>query len=253
MLESTKRFSSRVENYVKYRPRYPQAVIEILREECGLTPEWRVADIGSGTGFSTELFLANGNPTYGVEPNGPMREAAESLLKPYPRFTSIDGTAEETTLPDSCVELVVAGQAFHWFDREKCRQEFRRILRPGGWVALMWNERRKGVPFLDEYEQMLKEHAPEYPVADHTKTDDEIIGEFFSPAGFRSRTSEYEQVFDFEGLKGRLLSVSYAPEPGHPNHEPMIAELKRIFDEYQSDGRVRFEYDTRVYVGQVAG
>ena len=251
MHEATKRFSSRVENYVKYRPRYPQAVIEILREECGLTPEWRVADIGSGTGFSTELFLANGNPTYGVEPNEPMREAAESLLKPYPHFTSIDGTAEETTLPDSCVELVVAGQAFHWFDRETSRHEFRRILTPGGWVALMWNERRKGVPFLDEYERMLKQNAPEYPIADHTKIDDEIIGEFFSPGGFRSRTSEYEQVFDFEGLKGRLLSVSYAPESGHPNHEPMIAELKRIFDRYQSDGRVRFEYDTRVYSGQL--
>lgn len=251
MLESTERFSSRVENYVKYRPRYPQEIIEILRDQCGLTSEWRVADIGSGTGFSTELFLANGNPTFGVEPNGPMREAAESLLKPYPHYTSIDGTAEETTLPDSHVELVVAGQAFHWFDRDKCRLEFARILKPGGWVALMWNERRAGVPFLDEYHQMLKDHSPEYQAANHMNIDTETIGGFFSPSVFRVRTAEYEQVFDFEGLKGRLLSSSYAPEPGYPNHEPMITELKRIFDEYQSDGRVRFEYDTRVYIGRL--
>jgi SAM-dependent methyltransferase len=250
-LESTERFSSRVENYVKYRPSYPQAVIEILREECGLTPEWRVADIGSGTGISTELFLANGNPTYGVEPNGPMREAAESLLKGYPHFTSIDGTAEETTLPDSCVELVVAGQAFHWFDRNNSRREFARILRPGGWVALMWNERRMGVPFLDEYHQMLKDHSPDYEMVNHLNIDAETIGGFFSPGVFRVRTAEYEQVFDYEGLKGRLLSSSYAPEPGQPGHEPMIAELKRIFDEYQSDGRVRFEYETKVYLGQL--
>ena len=248
--QSTERFSSRVDNYVKYRPRYPRQVMDILREECGLLPEWTVADIGSGTGFSTELFLANGNPTFGVEPNGPMREAAESLLEGYSNFTSIGGTAEETTLPDHCVEMVVAGQAFHWFDRARTKVEFRRILRPGGWVVLMWNERRQGVPFLDAYQRMLEEHSPEYRVADHRDIDSRVIGEFYSPSGFQLRTIPYEQAFDFEGLKGRLLSSSYAPEPGQPAHEPMMSELRRIFDCHQSDGQVRFEYDTRVYFGQ---
>ncbi len=253
MLESTERFSSRVENYVKYRPRYPQAVVEILREECGLLPEWTIADIGSGTGFSTELFLANGNPTFGVEPNGPMREAAESLLAGYPDFTSIDGTAEDTTLPDASVEMVVAGQAFHWFDRARTKQEFRRILKPGGWVVLMWNEHRKGLPFLDAYQRMLEAHSPEYKVADHRDIDAGVIGEFFSPSTFRVRTVEYEQAFDFEGLKGRLLSSSYAPESGQPGHEPMMSELRRIFERYQTDGQVRFEYDTRVHFGRFEG
>ncbi len=250
MLEPTKRFSSRVENYVKYRPHYPREVIEILREVCGLMRDWRVADIGSGTGISTELFLTNGNPTYGVEPNQPMREAAESCLKEYTGFTSVDGTAEETTLPDSSVELVVAGQAFHWFDRARAKVEFRRILKPGGWVALMWNRRRKDMPFLAEYEELSRTFSPDYDKVDGTNVTDEMFAEFFSPNVYQFRACEHGRLQDYEALKGGLLSSSYSPEPGHPNHEPMIAELEKLFARHERDGRVRFEYDTQVYVGR---
>lgn len=246
MQHPTRRFSSRVENYVKYRPHYPQCVVEILCEECGLTHDWRVADIGSGTGFLTELFVHNGNQTFAVEPNREMRAAAEALLKGRPGFTSVDGTAEDTTLDDHSVDMVTAGQAFHWFDRDKAKAEFSRILRPG-WVVIIWNERRMDSPFLQAYEDLLREFSPEYRKVDHKNVDCETLADFFAPAGFFTRSCENLQMFDYEGLKGRLLSSSYAPET---NNEPMLAKLVCIFEQHQSDGRVLFHYDTRIYLSQ---
>src|SRR5262249_44040345 len=140
--DPTRRFSSRVENYVRFRPGYPKEIITMLKSECGLNSQSVIVDIGSGTGKLTELFLENGNPVFGVEPNQDMREAGERLLKSFPNFKSVGATAEETTLPNACAEFIVAGQAFHWFDRARCRKEFGRILRPGGWAVLVWNDRK---------------------------------------------------------------------------------------------------------------
>jgi SAM-dependent methyltransferase len=252
VLDPTKRFSTRVDNYVKYRPHYPREVIDILREKCGLSPAWRIADVGSGTGILTELFLNNGNPVYAVEPNGPMRAAAEQLLGGDANFTSVDGTAEKTTLGDASVDMVTAGQAFHWFDQGLAKQEFRRILKPGGWVVLVWNDRRlDATPFMTAYGQLLLEYTTDFTRVDHRQIDAVVLSEFFAPGGFEACTCDNRQVFDFEGLSGRLLSSSYAPEPGDPRHEPMMAELSRIFELYQSGGQVVFEYDTQVYLGQL--
>jgi len=251
MLDSISRFTSRVDNYVKYRPHYPKQVLEILRTECGLTPEWRIADVGSGTGFLTELFLENGNPTIGVEPNAAMRAAAETLLAGYPNFTSLDGTAESTGLDDSSVEMVTAGQAFHWFDRAKAKMEFSRILKPGGWVVLVWNDRRSGSPFMDAYNQLLLTLGIEYGRVNHRRFDHVARSEFFSPGGYVTRQCDNMLSLDFDGVKGRALSSSYVPEAGQPGHEEMVAELARIFEEHQTDGRVPFEHDTSVYFGRL--
>lgn len=251
MDDSTQRFSSRVENYIKYRPGYPDAIIETLRDECGLVVDSVVADVGSGTGILTGMFLRNSNPVFGVEPNREMREAAERLLKGYPRFHSVAARAEGTTLGASSVDFVVAGQAFHWFDREKAKAEFIRILKPQGWVALIWNERLVDTtPFLVAYEQLLKDYSTDYEQVDHRRIDAVVIRRFFG-GNFRLKQFKNVQFFDYEGLKGRLLSSSYAPEEGHPNYEPMIAELERIFQEYQREGRVDFEYVTLMYYGQL--
>ncbi len=252
MTDATQRFSSRVENYVKYRPGYPNEVIETLRNECGLTADSIVADVGSGTGILTEMFLRNGNAVYGIEPNRGMREAAERLLKEYPRFRSVAAQAEETTLDDASVDFVAAGQAFHWFDREKTRREFARVLKPRGWVALIWNERvTTTTPFLVAYEQLLKDYSTDYEQVDHRRIDDDVIRDFFGSDDFRLKQFINVQVFDYEGVKGRLLSSSYAPEEGHSNYEPMLAELERIFQTYQDEGRVVFEYVTQMYYGQL--
>ncbi|HEX5086073.1 MAG TPA: class I SAM-dependent methyltransferase [Blastocatellia bacterium] len=252
MNDVTQRFSSRVDNYIKYRPGYPKEIIETLRSECGLNSDSIIADVGSGTGILAEMFLKNGNVVYGVEPNREMREAGERLLKDYPRFHSMPARAEETTLPDHSVDFITAGQSFHWFDRQKCRLEFARTLKSSGWIALIWNERvTNTTPFLVAYEQLLKEYSTDYEKIDHRQINDDVIRDFFGPARFRLKRFNNSQIFDYEGVKGRLLSSSYAPETGHPNHEPMLAELERVFQAYQDDGKVIFEYVTQMYYGQL--
>ncbi len=250
--DPTQRFSSRVENYVKYRPTYPPAVVEVLKDECGLTRDALVADVGSGTGLLSELFLKNGNRVYGVEPNREMREAGARLLKDDANFVSVDGRAEATTLDDRSVDFIVAGQAFHWFDGEKTRAEFRRILKPGGWVVLVWNERRIGASaFSEAYAGLFKIYGTDYERVAHRYTGNEMVQPFFGEHEVALKIFDNRQVFDFEGLKGRLLSASYTPEPDHPDFQPMIDELQRIFSEHQSAGQISIEYDTKVYYGQL--
>jgi ubiquinone/menaquinone biosynthesis C-methylase UbiE len=252
MSDSTRRFSSRVDNYVKYRPSYPPEVVALLAAECGLRPDTLVADIGAGTGLLAELFLKHGNRVFGVEPNREMREAGERLLADYPQYISVDGTAEATTLDDQSVAFITAGQAFHWFDQAKARAEFARILRPGGWVALVWNERRAAsTPFLQAYEQLLCSYSSEYEKVNHRQIDQATITAFFEPGTFALQSFVNTQIFDLEGVKGRLLSSSYTPEPGQPDYQPMLDELTAIFQRCQVDGTVAFEYDTKVYYGQL--
>lgn len=246
---ATSRFSDRVENYVRYRPGYP-GVVDALRRECGLTPDHVVADIASGTGIWTRMLLENGNRAYGVEPNVDMREAGERLLAGFANFTSVAGTAEATTLADSSVDFVTAAQAAHWFDRVRTRKEFVRILKPGGWLVLIWNERETDTtPFLRDYEQLLLEYGTDYQDVRHERTTD-AVNDFFDPLPYQERMFVMRQEFDYAGLEGRLLSSSYAPGPGHPKHEPMIAELKRTFEKHAAAGRVSFDYKTRVYFGR---
>jgi SAM-dependent methyltransferase len=250
--DSTRRFSSRTENYVRYRPAYPAAVLDLLKTDCGLTSASVIADVASGTGIFTRMLLENGNCVSGVEPNPEMRKAGEEFLRAYPRFTSVAGTAEATTLADRSVDLITAAQAAHWFDREKARREFIRISRPGGWAVLLWNERRTGsTPFLREYEQLLVEFGTDYQDVRSERTTGQIE-KFFAPSQFEVRTFDYRQDFDYPALEGRLLSSSYTPQASDARHLPMLSELRRIFDAHQVNGRVTFEYDTGVYYGQMS-
>ena len=247
--DPTRRFADRVADYVRYRPGYPEALLETLVEEAGLGPGAAVADVGSGTGISTALLLRSGARVYGVEPNQAMRRAAEEHLGGDERFRSVAGTAEATRLPDESVDLIAAGQAFHWFDRERSRTEFRRILRPGGQVALFWNSRfTEGSPFLRGYEELLRRFGTDYAAVDHTQLDEAVFSGFFR-GPFTTHTFPNSQAFDFPGLRGRLLSSSYAPAPGHPDHEPMLDALRRLFDRHREDGRVRMEYRTELHLG----
>jgi SAM-dependent methyltransferase len=252
LTDPTRRFSSRVQNYVKYRPGYPEEVIQLLVDECGLEHSSIIADVGSGTGILSELFLRHGNQVFAVEPNAEMRAAAEELLAAYPRYTSVAGRAEATTLPGDGIDLVTAGQAFHWFHREKARVEFQRILTPCGYVALVWNDRRSGPePFMQAYEHLLRRYATDYTTVDHKFIGDAELAAFFGSAGYREASFENAQIFDYEGVEGRLLSSSYAPERGHPDHEPMLEHLREIVERYGSGGTITFSYDTRVYHGRL--
>jgi ubiquinone/menaquinone biosynthesis C-methylase UbiE len=252
MQDPTQRFSDRVENYVRYRPTYPQAVVETLAVECRLKPASIIADIGSGTGILTKLFLDNGNRVQGVEPNREMREAGERLLVDCAGFASIATTAESTTLPDHSVDFVTAGQAFHWFNREKARAEFTRILKPGGWVVLVWNDRRiNSTPFLEAYEKLLLTYTLDYREVSHRLITDEVIASFFRPGEFKLKIFDHTRMQDFEGWKGGLLSASYTPQEGHSNYAPMLDELRSLFQAYQVNGMVPAEWDTKMYYGQL--
>lgn len=251
MLNSTKRFSNRVENYVKYRPGYPKEVLELFRDKMNLTKESVIADIGSGTGISTKIFLENGNTVYGIEPNQAMREASKVFLQDFPKFVSIDGTAENTTLAENSIDIINASQAFHWFNPAKTRTEFRRILKENGFVSLIWNVRQlDSTEFLREYEQFLVNFGTDYSSVTRQKFDKSELDEFFQ-IEFQEVCFNYSQKFDFEGLKGRTLSSSYIPTEESPNYEKMIGELNRLFTKYQKEDKIDFLYDTKIYYTQI--
>jgi SAM-dependent methyltransferase len=252
MFDSTRRFSNRVDNYIKYRPRYPVQVLTFLREELNLQPTNIIADVGSGTGILSELFLQNGNVVYGVEPNREMREASIRLLSAYDHFKPVDGTAEATTLADNSVDFITAGQAFHWFDPQKTRIEFSRIIKAGGYVILVWNTRwSEGSPFLIEYEDLITHYATEYRDVCHKNVDDEAFEQLYGGNKFHLETFSNHQLLDLESLKGRLLSSSYAPLEDHPNHAPLLTGLADLFARYAMEGRVRFEYKTELFYGKL--
>ncbi len=248
---ATTRFSDRVENYVLYRPGYPRAALETVKAECHLMQDHVVADIASGTGLWTRKLLENGNPVFGVEPNAEMRAAGERLLAHFPRFKSIPGTAEATTLAERSIDFVTSAQAAHWFDRRRSRQEFLRILKPGGWLVLLWNERlTDSTPFLRDYEQLLIKYGTDYQEIRHERTTAEV-NQFFDPVPYQERTFDMRQEFDYAGVEGRLLSSSYAPGAEHPRYAPMLHELRKIFEAHAIAGRAAFEYKTRLYFGRL--
>jgi SAM-dependent methyltransferase len=249
-MSNTQRFSTRVDNYVKYRPGYPKEILSFLSAATGFSPDWIVADIGSGTGISTALFLDNNNKVYAVEPNGPMRSKAEELLGGNPRFISIDGTAEATTLPPYSIDLVIAGQAFHWFDPIPTKKEFHRILRFKGTIALMWNERQTASDFEKAYEALLQEYGTDYLQVRHSNITPEDIDSFFSPASYQLMIAGNRQAFDWTRLQGRLLSSSYIPAEKNAVYEKMMTQLKNIFDTHSQDGLVHFDYQTKLYISR---
>jgi len=252
-LHSTARFSDRVDDYVHYRPDYPVALLEWLQRELGVDRSWLLADIGAGTGISSKMFLDAGYRVAAVEPNAPMRAAAEQWLHTYDGFHAVDGTANATGLADASVDLVTVAQAFHWFDEEATRREFARILRPRGLAAIWWNSRRlTGTRFLEGYEALLKTYGTDYTCVAERYADDVRMRAWFGDGYRGSASFEHGQRLDFEALWGRLMSSSYAPQAGHPKHEPMLHALRELFDACAEHGTVSFDYDTRIFAGHMA-
>ncbi|OOG61622.1 SAM-dependent methyltransferase [Rhodanobacter sp. B04] len=252
-LQSTARFSDRVDDYVRYRPDYPPALLDWLQREQGVDTRWRVADIGAGTGISSKMFLDAGYRVTAVEPNAPMRAAAQHSLGAYDGFHAVDGAADATGLADASVDLVAVAQAFHWFDEEATRREFARILRPRGLAAIWWNSRRlTGTRFLEGYEALLQAYGTDYTSVAERYADDARMRAWFGDGWRGSASFEHGQRLDFEALRGRLMSSSYAPQAGHPMHGPMLHALRELFDACSEHGTVSFDYVTRIFAGHLA-
>lgn len=247
---TVERFSNRVENYVKYRPNYPLEMLSVFRERMNLTPNSVVADIGSGTGISTKLFLENGNMVYGVEPNAAMRAAAENYLRGFANFINLGGTSENTVLADKSVDLIIAAQAYHWFEQDKTLEEFTRILKKDGFVALIWNERvLDSNKFLRDYERILLEFGTDYDLVRHEQITEEVLEQTFLKK-FDLAVFDNAQTLDFNGLKGRMLSSSYMPSPEHERFDELVENLKSLFAEHQKDDRIQILYKTNIFYTQ---
>jgi len=249
--DSRERFSDRVDDYVRYRPGYPPALVNAVLAAAGDASPPVVADIGSGTGIFTRLLLEQGARVSGVEPNANMRAAAETVLRTFPAFTSVDGSAEATGLDDRSVDLVTAAQAFHWFNNDRSRSEFARILKPSGRLALTWNRRRLEEPFQQAYEALLREHSADYGKINHLTMADDEIAEFFAPGEMTLLQFENLQILDFDGLLGRLRSASYCPAEDTPAYRALLADLERLFAAHAANGELRFALDSRLYLGPI--
>jgi SAM-dependent methyltransferase len=250
--DSTKRFSDRVDNYVKYRPGYPPRVLDYLATACGLSPQSVIADVGAGTGIFTKLLLDEGYNVFAVEPNRPMLDAAVGQLGGNRKFIAIEGTAEATTLANASVDLITCAQAFHWFNNKNTKAEFRRILKPGGKAALIWNNRiTEADSFLIAYDKLLKSESVDYNKVNHQNINDIDFKAFFKNGEYTVTKYPNAQIFDEAGLIGRALSSSYVPTPGTPESDKFLALLKAIFNKYNVDGKVVFKYETEIYLGEV--
>lgn len=245
------RFSTRVEDYVRARPGYPDEVLALLRAQCGLGPRSVVADVGAGTGIFTRSLLESGAEVHALEPNAAMRAALAACLGAFPRLHVLDAAAEDTRLPAGSVDLITAAQAFHWFRPAPTRAEFARILRPAGQVALLWNTRRiEAGAFTAAYEQLLERWAIDYAQVDHRRVVREELGSFFDSAGPRRAQFPSHQSLDLEGVRRRMTSSSFAPPPEHPGHAPLMRELDEAFERWAQEGRVRLDYVTEIYMGR---
>jgi SAM-dependent methyltransferase len=244
-------FTKTVQHYLKYRPSYPLEILDLLVKECGLSKKSIIADIGSGTGFLTKLFLDYGNTVYGIEPNQAMREAGEAYLAQYSDFHSISGTAEATHLDAASIDFITVGTAFHWFDLEKTKSEFKRIATDHAWIVLVWNVRDVESPLIHDYENLLLEYGNDYANSKAKKLDKVAMDSFFKGHSIKKAAFKNIQYFNWEGFKGRLLSTSFIPSSEHAKYKSMIEQLKSIFLRYEKNGVIEFLYQTNLYYSQI--
>lgn len=260
-MHATERFNDRADSYTKGRPTYPQAIVEHLESAGALKAGGSIVDIGVGTGLSSEPFLRSGYEVIGVEPSAEMRLAGDRYLHGFANYRSVAGTAEKTAVADGAADLVIAGQAFHWFDVARAAREARRVLRAGGWAALIWNDRQStGSAFLAGYEALLRVHGIDYAKVTHRHVDEESIARFFAPApaGFKQAPAHAAVVkfdnpreLEREDLLALAASASYLPAPGDRRHAAMLQALDILFESHAHGGKVQMMYRTRMHYAQI--
>lgn len=253
-MKNQARFTGKAEIYARFRPGYPDALLDWLWQEAKLVPGSRIADIGSGTGIFSEQLLARGLEVWGVEPNTDMRALAEEALAGRAGFTSVSGDAEATGLAEHAFDLVTAAQSFHWFDPGPFGEECRRILKPDAPVALIWNSREPRNALVVENAGICRKYCREFygfsgnNAADRT----EIFEGFFRDGAYLAKSFDNPQRYDLEAFIGRNLSSSYAPQPEERIRAEFIAALTELFRKYaDDDGTIAIPHRTRCIFGRV--
>ena len=248
MKASVKLFSGRAKNYVKYRPGYADTLLDFFVAQCGLTSDLIIADLGSGTGTLTKMLLDHDNSVFAIEPNAEMRNMAERLLGGYDGFQSVDATAESTTLADASVDFVTAGRALQWFDAPIALKEMSRILKPGGWAVIVWNQRKRpATPLLSAYREILHTYCSGFEAVVRRRS---AAIDLLHQSGFKLKMLENQQEFNLEQLKGLVLSLSISPDEGDSSHKPLSIALEKMFAKHQVNGRLLFDYTTTAYYGR---
>jgi len=255
-VDFTHRFDKRASAYSKYRPGYPKEILGILESEIGFSHAATVADIGSGTGLLSGIFLQNGNKVYAVEPNDEMRSYAVQILSSFHGFVSIVGRAESTGLEKSSVDLITVGQALHWFDPAETLREFARILKINGWLCILYNDRSITDLFMRGYEEVVQKHARDRAeVLDVWRGEpwkEDNLSAFFHEGKYRKFNLRNEQFLDQEGLLGRMLSASYMPNvDDEKRFKALNTDVSKLFETWQKDGRVKLLYDTQISLGPI--
>jgi SAM-dependent methyltransferase len=251
-IDPLRRFSTRARAYAAARPSYPPALVSLMRDEMGLAAGAEIADVGSGTGKLTALLLEAKYRVFGVEPNAEMRAFGEASFGNG--FTSVNGTAQATTLHDQSVDAVTAGQAFHWFDPAKARAEWVRIARPGAWAILVWNLRReRATPFMAAYDDLILRFATDMKLAKAERADEEAMATLFGGRNWEHRMFGHVHPMDLEALRGRVTSSSFMPNDGEARFGEMLGAVDELFANHARHGRVEFEYDTPVFYGRLKG
>ena len=249
-LDSTKIFADAADYYKKYRPTYPNELFTFLDNNI-LNKTDVIADIGSGTGIFSKHLLDLAHNVISIEPNLEMRKTAEADLYQYLQWSSVNATAENTTLADKSIDAIVVAQAFHWFDLNKIKIEFKRILKSSGCCILVWNLRDNTVPFMHDYENIVTQCVENYQqVIANNYISDEIILDFFYPQEVDVHNFKQIQALDLEGLKGRILSTSYAPKSG-PNFDRLMSLAIDLFKRYEHNGCIEMSYVCKCYVSKL--
>jgi SAM-dependent methyltransferase len=245
----TERFSGIVENYARYRPGYPGEIISILEEKYNMENGKVIGDIGSGTGIFSKLLIEAGYFVFCVEPNDEMRIYSENEFAGLQNFKSVKGTAEKTNLSSQSVDAITAAQSFHWFDTFPVIDEFNRILKPDGYIILIWNDRRSdNNDFMNQYEKLLTRYCPDYSETSHKNYSSDRINSIFSGYNIDFYQIENHQDLNLDAFLGRLKSCSYCLKKDHENYNLLMDEITTLHTAFQSNGIVRFEYDTIMYV-----
>ena len=246
----TNRFTGRAFFYSTSRPSYPRRILDILRSEIDFDETYTIADIRSGTGLLSQIFLENGNRALAVEPNEAMRDFAEKSLRRFPRFLSVRGTAEHTGLETASVDLVVIGQALHWFNCEASSREFERILKTNGHVCIAYNDRNTEDSFMKDYDYIIRKYAQNR--ASVPSIDDAYLSRFFKDGKYSKFSLPNEQLLNLDGPLGRMTSASYMPSPSDGNRFALFREdAARLFETYEKLGRVKMPYDTTILLGKI--
>ena len=251
MIDSTRRFTSTVANYVRYRPDYPQALLDKIIERTGVNVASSIADIGAGTGIFSKLLLDNNLSVTAIEPNRYMLGAAKETLSSYQDFRHLNNSAEQTGLTPRSVDLICVAQAFHWFNQDKTLAEFKRVLKPCGYIALIWNQRENQHPFQNQYDSLLKKYATDYENINHMNMPQAQIARFFAPGQMRTFDFTNAQQFDLNGLIGRIKSCSYCPSEDSADFSELSLALERLFNLYSQDGLIDFAYNCKLYIGRL--